>query len=72
MRNSVCDSDQNELMTRSRFMQNVPQDVADYRSKMEAKSKVQRAQWISNLPEGTTQKVTSSAAGIYTDGIYRQ
>lgn len=53
-------------------MQNVPQDVADYRSKMEAKSKVQRAQWISNLPEGTTQKVTSSAAGIYTDGIYRQ
>lgn len=33
------------------------QDLEDYRSKMEVKSKVQRAQWMPKAPDGTTQKV---------------
>ncbi|CAN0362276.1 unnamed protein product, partial [Laminaria digitata] len=31
-------------------------DLLDYRTKMEVKSKVQRAQWMPRAPKGSTQK----------------
>lgn len=50
-----------ERMFRWRCSPKRIQDLEDYRSKMEVKSKVQRAQWMPKAPKGTTQKVNGHA-----------